>query len=110
MLTYLPIVLNEQENCVVFVSHDIVRVYDNIPSIGSSSSYTDYYITDHYTSISGVDNISESIICSSLDNFTNNVFYRFDISDILVSFACIFFVSIFMIYFALKCFFRGLFK
>lgn len=110
MLTYLPLELNEQNNCVVFVSNDIIRVYDDLPVVSSSSSYTDYYITDHYTTLSGVDSISEQITCVSLDQFTTNVFYRYDISDILVSFTCIFFVSIFMIYFALKCFFRGLFK
>lgn len=109
MLTYLPLELNEN-NCVVFIDNDIVRVYDSLYDPSNSNSFTDYYITDHYTFITGMDDTYAQRICLDHDNFTTNVFYRYDLSDILVSFSCIFFVSIFLIYFAMKCFFKGFFK
>lgn len=109
MLTYLPLELNN-EQCVVFFNHDVVRVYDTIPDIDVAVNYTDYYITDHYTFVSGSDLLDSPVQCVAHEEITTNVFYRYDISDIIVSFTCIFFVSIVLIYFALKCFFRGLFK
>lgn len=109
MLTYLPLELNDNQ-CIVFLNNNIVRVYDTIPLVDTPIKYTDFYITDHYTFIDGYDSTSELVTCVNHDQFTNNVFYRYDISDILVSFTCIFLCSILLIYFAMKCFFKGLFK
>ena len=109
MLTYLPLELND-DWCIVFHTNNVVRIYPSVPVVDDPITYTDYYINEHYTSFSGSDMLSESVQCIDHDQFTQNVFYRYDLSDILISFTCIFIVSILLIYFALKCFFRGFFK
>ena len=79
----------ENGNCAYIYSSDIIRVYQTTPQHNQTINYTDYYIKSSYISNTGstsFNNYSTLPSCISSSNITDNVFYRNDICDILVSF------------------------
>lgn len=86
-LIYLPEYQND--NCAYIYNSDIIRVYDSKPQHNSTISYKDYYIKSSYIFNNGVTSFSSYSTlptCISSDRITTNVFYRNDLSDILIIF------------------------
>lgn len=85
MTIYLP---STDYACYVVQNATTIRAYQTMPSRNSSSSYTDYYYTSHYTFTNGTQtwgNTSTLPTCSGA-TFTTNVFYRNDIDQIMIVF------------------------
>jgi len=94
-MIYLPIDDFSQYACYYVYDKDTIRVYNSQPLVNSSSSYTDYYINSHYLSKSGSQtwgSYSTLPFCENLSRFTNDIYYRNDMPDILLMFLiiCIF--------------------
>lgn len=74
------------------INSSYIRVYDTLPRNNSSSSYTDYYFNSHYVGLRGSQSWGANSTlptCNTIDNFTTNVFYRFDIDSVLITFLII---------------------
>lgn len=101
-MIYVPSYTNN--SCVVHSSSGVVRVYDTRPTYNSDVNYVDYYIHDDYFPNYGVahfSNYSTLPTCLSIDNVTDNYYYRVDFPSILLMFLII---SIFGFYIPIKIF------
>lgn len=84
-------------SCYVLVNKDTIRVYEQTPynpgyNQQVSINYRDYYITSHYIYQDGVQSFSSYSnlpICLDKSNLTTELYYRNDLSDILVIFTII---------------------
>lgn len=81
---YLPNISNE--NCIVILDKDTIRVYDSLPVSDSYVNYTDYYINSHYLEKTGREFINIVPSCENINNFTDDYYYRNDLADILLIF------------------------
>lgn len=83
---YLPTNLLNN-NCKV-VYNDYIRVYTN----SQYTSWTDVYFKSDYYLKSGQTTYSNNVVCDNINTYTDNVFYRYDLSSILIIFLilCIF--------------------
>lgn len=83
---YLPTELYDKP-CKV-VNNDYIRVYTN----SNYTAWTDVYFKSDYLLKSGITNYSQNVTCDNLNTYTDNVFYRYDLSNILIIFLvlCIF--------------------
>lgn len=96
MNIYIP---EDNYVCVTIKDSDTIRAYKNQPQYNSTADYTDYFVNSHYISQSGTQQFNQySTLPTCLDNtkITDNVFYRFDMPDILLMF---FIIIIFCFYF-----------
>lgn len=88
MKIYLPTYTNS--NCIVVRDKDIIRVYESQPQQNNQYyNYTDYYINSHYLTNSGSQQFNQYSTlpsCRNHNEFTKEVFYRNDFSDILIIF------------------------
>lgn len=87
---YLP---NIDYPCIIVYDNDTIRAYHSRPSIESTVTYTDYYVNSHYLQKEGTQSFGRynTNLPNCLDSniFTNNVYYRNDITSILVGFLII---------------------
>lgn len=91
-MIYIPNYENNQ--CAYVRDKDTIRVYDDIPVINSTTTYTDYYVNSHYLSTTGVQTFNQySTVPSCIDNVSTDWWYRNDISSILI---CILVLCIFL--------------
>lgn len=80
MKIYVP--QNYVNNCNVF-NDNYIRSYTN----SSHTEWVDIYYKDNYALKSGSTNMSNpSVICDTLNIYTDNVYYRYDFDKILVMF------------------------
>lgn len=95
-MIYVPV---DNPACVVVRDSSTLRVYDEIPRHNSTIDYTDYYYTSNYLYQEGSQNFSQyTTIPTCLDNsiITNEWFYRNDLSDILLSYIILAFLTIYL--------------
>lgn len=88
-------------NCAVIYDSNTIRVYNIPPIQNSDTSYIDYLFNSHYINKSGVEHFAvDSTLPSCIvdDDITTNVYYRNDLSDILVSFFILLIVCIYFPY------------
>ena len=84
--------------CVEKLNTDIIRVYDSV-NINQENNYTDYNSTNHYASYKSSIILTSNPNCVSSEHLTNDIYYRNDLSHILVIF---FIMSIFIFYIPFK--------
>lgn len=97
MKFYLP---DASYPCVVFNNATTVRAYNQVPQRNSTISYTDYYYNGHYYYVNGQQTFGQTSqlpSCSSVV-LTDNVFYRTDIADIMITFFIILLVCFYFPY------------
>ena len=93
-------------NCVVVLNSETIRVYEKQPVFNESVNYIDYYINSHYMSNSGSQEFSryQSLpSCLEKNILTTSVEYRNDYSDILIIFLIL---TIFIVVIPTKIVFR----
>lgn len=97
MTIYLP---STNYACYVVQDSNTIRAYNSQPRNNSSSSYTDYFINSHYIYRNGTQTWgSTSTLPTCMGaTFTDNVFYRNDMGDILVMFFIILLVCFYFPY------------
>lgn len=99
MLYYIP--NYSTGNCANLRNGDVIRVYERKPTTNSDVNYIDYYINSHYVNISGIQHFATtSSIPDCIDNnsITDNVFYRFDIASILITFIILLIICLYFPY------------
>lgn len=92
----------DSSQCAYIYNSNTIRVYDSFPMQGRTINYTDYYFNSHYMHTSGsttFSNYSTLPTCLLEDDITTSIYYRNDISDILLVFViilgfCWFFISL----------------
>ena len=82
------------------VYNDYIRVYTN----NSYTSWTDVYFKSGYYLKSGQSNYPGTVICDSLNTYTDDIFYRYDCANSLLIF---FIISIVCLYFPFRIFSRA---
>lgn len=93
MKIYVPEFTNN--NCIVVRDSNTIRVYERQPQYNQDINYVDYYVNSSYLFNRGTQNFgqySNLPTCRNHNEFTNEVFYRNDFSDICIIFTvlCIF--------------------
>lgn len=86
-MLYVPNFNNN--NCVVVLNSDTIRVYEKKPVVNEIINYTDYYVNSHYMYDNGTQEFSryQSLpTCVEKNILTTSVEYRNDFSDILIIF------------------------
>lgn len=92
-MLYVPID-NFNNVCVEKLNTDIIRVYDSV-NINQENNYTDYNTSNHYNSYTSSIVLTSQPTCINSDELTNDIYYRNDLSHILV----IFFIMAFIIFY-----------
>lgn len=103
---YLPDEL-EEGNCPIILNKDVIRVYDEEPTVNTLVSYTDYFINSHYIKQTGYDMPTDTVTCLDLDDFTTSYVYRFDFDKIIVIFVSILFLISYPVMKIIHAFFVG---
>lgn len=96
-MTYVPSFTDS--SCIVITNSDTIRVYDNVPTQNSNVNYTDYYINSNYIFNRGSAYFSQYSTlpqCQDNSRFTTEVYYRNDFSQILIIFAILSIVSLYL--------------
>lgn len=101
MQLYLP--SDYVDNYCLIVNNGYYRVYTN----QSLTNYVDIYYNDHYTLKQGYSTYSYNGTCDTLYTYTDNYFYRHDITDILIITFIFLFINYFFISKLYKAFSRG---
>ena len=105
-MIYVPIY--NTNNCAYVRDANTIRVYNTTPTNNSTVGYTDYYINSHYIYTNGsttFNNYNTIPSCLSNDDVTTNIWYRNDLSDILI---CVF-IILTIGYFIIKKIVRSIF-
>lgn len=105
-MIYVP--TYDSNNCVYVRDGSTIRVYDTHPYQGTTVGYTDYYFNSHYVYTNGsttFSNYTTIPTCLASDNITTNIWYRNDLSDILI---CVF-IMLTLGYFIIKKCVRAIF-
>ena len=96
-------------NCAYMQSNNILRVYETTPTNGSTVSYRDYMVDNHYLYRDGVTTFSQYSTlptCLNSSDITTFYGYRTDIADILITFIII----VGFIFFFISRLWKALFK
>lgn len=96
-MIYVPQFNNN--SCIVITNSDTIRVYEFQPYYNSNVPYKDYYIKSNYIFNSNVayfSNYSTLPTCQDNSRFTTNVYYRNDLSEIMVIFAILCIVCLYL--------------
>lgn len=106
MKIYVPDL--ENYKCYIVRDTNTLRAYKEIPQRNTEIEYRDYYINSHYlyqdgTQLFGNYTSTYLPVCLNSENLTDSVYYRNDISDILIVFII---MCIFCFYIPLKVFMR----
>ncbi len=103
----LPVVENKiyvpsaNLSCYRFIDRNTLRGYFTKPIVGDKVNFYDFYLDQHYNSVTGNETLNEDITC--LTNITTNYLYRNDIVEILIFFMI---VGFFVFYIPVKILFR----
>lgn len=92
--------------CYYVQSEGVIRAYEEIPQNNKTINYRDFYINSNYIYKDGYTQFSSYStlpICLDSSTLTDNVYYRNDLSDILIIFVI---MSIFCLYIPIKIFTR----
>lgn len=65
------------------INNDYIRVYNTVNTTGNNVIY-DIYINNDYMIKQGTASYSANTQCDRLNTYTDDVFYRVDIADILI--------------------------
>lgn len=76
---YLP--TNYKNNCNVFYDN-YIRSYTN----NNRTEWVDIYFKDNYAERIGSSNYGQNVVCDTLNTYTDNIFYRYDMPYILLMF------------------------
>lgn len=82
---YLP--TNYKDNCNVFYDN-YIRSYTN----NSRTEWVDIYFKDNYAEKIGFSNYGQNIVCDTLNTYTDDIYYRYDLANSLIIFylLCVF--------------------
>lgn len=97
MTIYLP---NTDYACYVVRDSNTIRAYETQPRLNTNVDYTDYYVNSHYIYTNGTQQFGQYAtlpVCMGA-TITDNVFYRNDIADILITFIIIVLVCFYFPY------------
>ena len=107
---FLPVEQVSDFACYSIRNGDVIRAYKTMPQINSESDYVDFYINSHYLEVEGTQSwgsyTTNLPVCIANNSITNEVYYRNDFPDILLTF---FLLVIICFYVPFKLFMR-LFK
>lgn len=101
MKLYVPVDNISDYACYYILDKDTIRAYRTTPSYNATINYTDFYINSHYLNKEGQQTFQQfSTIpsCVSSNSLSNNVFYRSDITDILLCTFIILIICFFLPY------------
>lgn len=73
-------------NSCKVVNNGYIRVYTN----SNNTEWTDIYINQDYQLKPGYSNYSQNVICDSVNEYTDNIWYRTDIDKIMIIFGIMF--------------------
>lgn len=105
-MIYVPVYNNN--NCAYVYDANRVRVYSSRPQYNATITYRDYYFNSHYVYTDGTttfSNYSTLPTCLVDSEVSTNIWYRNDLSDILI----ILFIILFIGYFIVRKCIRALF-
>lgn len=88
----------ENYTCVSVIDKDTVRAYTVYPVLDSTVSYRDYYVNSHYMYKDGSEYIESVPDCMGFNTVSDDIYYRNDLSDILVIFIIMFFIMVVLPY------------
>ena len=97
MTIYLP---STNYACYVVRDSNTIRAYETMPRQNATVNFTYYYVNSHYIFNNGeqtFNNYTTLPTCNG-STFTTNVFYRNDMSDILIMFFIILLVCFYFPY------------
>lgn len=103
----LPVIQNKiyvpssNLSCYRFIDRNTLRGYLVKPIVGDEVNFYDFYLDQHYNSVTGNETLNEDITC--LTNITTNYLYRNDIVEILIFFMI---VGFFVFFIPVKILFR----
>lgn len=98
-MVYVPDL--ENYPCVYVRSSDTIRAYKQTPALNSTIQYRDYYINSNYIYTDGEQAFTQYStlpICLASSSLTSEVYYRNDITDILICFFILAFVCFYCPY------------
>ena len=101
-MIYIP-TYDQNNNYAIIYDKDTIRVYDTPIILDQENTYTDYYINSHYISKNGSETIISDPVCILSENITDQVYYRSDFPDILLTFILL---SLVIFYLPIKILFR----
>lgn len=64
------------------VNNGYIRVYTN----STNTNWVDIYINQDYMIKEGYSNYSQNVVCDSVNQYTDNFYYRIDFPSILIMF------------------------
>lgn len=86
-MVYVPYDNKNDYSCYTLYDSNTIRAYKHSPQVSANNEYIDFYINSHYISKMGfqyIETTEELPLCISNENITNDYWYRFDISHIVV--------------------------
>lgn len=95
---FVPAFDNNTCVCIDYINNGYLRAYARRPTYNSEVGYTDYFINSHYLARTGVQsfgNYNVNVSCIDNSRLTNQVEYRYDFPDILLTF---FLLAIIVVY------------
>lgn len=101
-MIYVPLNEINSNTCVEILDTNILRYY-HTTSLNANNDYTDFNSSNHYSSYSSTIYLSSQPSCVNYEDLTNQVYYRNDLSHILVIF---FIMAIVIFYIPYKLFMR----
>lgn len=101
-MIYVPIENISSNTCVEVLDTNILRYY-HTTLVDHDNDYTDYNSSNHYSSYSSSIYLTSQPQCINYEDLTNQVYYRNDLSHILV---CFFIMAIVIFYIPYKLFMR----
>ena len=101
-MIYVPLDSINNSTCVVVEDTNIIRYY-HTTQVNSDNIYTDYNTSNHYSSYTSTEYLTQAPHCIATEDLTNDIYYRNDLSHILV---CFFIMAIVIFYIPYKIFMR----
>lgn len=108
-MIYIPNYDSSIHPCAIVLNENTIRVYNEMPLLNTSVSYTDYYFNSSYISKQGFEDITvntELIQCIPNHTITTDLYYRNDIDGILITFMIYSFIMIYIPFKLFSRFFR----
>lgn len=108
-MIYIPNYDSTIHPCAIVLNENTIRVYNEMPLLNTSVSYTDYYFNSSYISKHGFEDITvntELIQCIPNHQITTDLYYRNDIDGILITFMIYSFIMIYIPFKLFSRFFR----
>lgn len=96
---YVPNFDNNTCVSIDYINSGYLRAYQVKPYANSTIAYTDYFVNSHYLDRTGYQtfgNYNTAISCISTDRLTNQVEYRNDFNEILLTFVLLALIVVFI--------------